>query len=453
MSMTTTAPVTTPPGTDQEVEDIGLLHPRTANEQKIIALVKSFYDFQKTRIQMGNRVFAAMNPDIIVPAADLRTAKDAEDPEDETDKKDDEQQKAADSFIARAHKEYTLVTARYIKAGQEKKKGEDAAKNSDSDDIPSAIRTARLTKAIKASTDSDHLEIIKTELDYRLMRSYDMTKRAENEALVALTEEVKRHPLWDSFFANVPGCGPTTAAVCIASINIHKARHVSSLWKYAGVDVLPNGEGRSKRHFSMVEYTDKDGNVSTRKSLGYNPFLKTKLVGVFGSSILRCPTAHEKGYGKVYYDYKARLQERPDLKTTPFGASTKFAGTVTEIVSFGAKVKKGDILAAVLREDGTIHNIKAKVDGIVTFIFAEVGEEVAEKTMLVRYEIAAEPKARIHRMATRYAVKMFLRDLWIAWRGLEGYDTSMPDYAVAFLGRKPHGYNEANDPATVATAG
>ena len=41
-------------------------------------------------------------------------------------------------------------------------------------------------------------------------------------------------------------------------------------------------------------------------------------------------------------------------------------------------------------------------------------------------------------MATRYAVKMFLRDLWVAWRQLEGLPVSEP-YEVAFLGRRPHG--------------
>lgn len=47
-----------------------------------------------------------------------------------------------------------------------------------------------------------------------------------------------------------------------------------------------------------------------------------------------------------------------------------------------------------------------------------------------------------HRMALRFAVKMFLRDLWVAWRTYEGLEVSEP-YEVAKLGAKPHGYNDA----------
>ncbi len=40
-------------------------------------------------------------------------------------------------------------------------------------------------------------------------------------------------------------------------------------------------------------------------------------------------------------------------------------------------------------------------------------------------------------MAIRYMVKMFLKDLWVAWRTLEGLPVT-PDYAEAKLGLK-HG--------------
>lgn len=43
----------------------------------------------------------------------------------------------------------------------------------------------------------------------------------------------------------------------------------------------------------------------------------------------------------------------------------------------------------------------------------------------------------IHRRATRYAVKMFFKDLWFAWRTLKGLPTG-DDYAVAKLGMAPH---------------
>lgn len=43
-----------------------------------------------------------------------------------------------------------------------------------------------------------------------------------------------------------------------------------------------------------------------------------------------------------------------------------------------------------------------------------------------------------HRRAARYCAKMFLRDMWVVWRELEGLPVSEP-YEVAKLGNKPHG--------------
>lgn len=43
-----------------------------------------------------------------------------------------------------------------------------------------------------------------------------------------------------------------------------------------------------------------------------------------------------------------------------------------------------------------------------------------------------------HRRAARYTAKMFLRDMWVIWRELEGLPVSEP-YEVAKLGNKPHG--------------
>lgn len=43
-----------------------------------------------------------------------------------------------------------------------------------------------------------------------------------------------------------------------------------------------------------------------------------------------------------------------------------------------------------------------------------------------------------HRRAARYTAKMFLRDMWVIWRELEGLPVSEP-YEVAKLGHKPHG--------------
>ena len=150
------------------------------------------------------------------------------------------------------------------------------------------------------------------------------------------------------------------AGVVVSEIDIAKAKYPSSLWKYAGLDVAEDGAGRSRKseHLIDVDYVNKKGEPAQRKSLTFNPFLKTKLIGVLASSFLR---AGDNKYSQIYRGYKHRLESRLDLKE--------------------------------------------------------------------------ESKGRRHNMANRYMIKMFLVDLYLAWRKLEGLPVS-PTYDEAKLGHQ-----------------
>ena len=65
--------------------------------------------------------------------------------------------------------------------------------------------------------------------------------------------------------------------------------------------------GRFKEHLVDREYTDKDGKQQLKKGITFNPFLKTKLVGVLGGCLMKT-----KGeYKGVYDGYKHRLENHP----------------------------------------------------------------------------------------------------------------------------------------------
>lgn len=389
--------------------------------KKIAALCKMVYQCQDMRIAAGNRVVAAIRPDLITPPASLRNATQDAD-ESALDKDDEEQAKEAKSFLKKAYGEYKLITDAYVAYIREHR-----TLAADHDLRPIALREKTLESILGKQESS--LSAIKDSLSYHLMRNYDIQRQAEADALKALEVAVQKHPLWDDFLKDVTGCGPLMAGVIISSIDIHKAEHVSSLWKYAGLDVLPNGQGRARYHATMVEYIDKEGNKSKKKSLGYNPFLKTKLIGVLGSSFLRAGRTEKNTYGLIYYKSKDRYENRPDLMVTTLHAAAKGAGTITSILAVGDKVKKGDAIA-IIESNGESIALHATQNGTISKAFVKPGEYVNSKQLVAEYEIPGANKARIHRMATRYAVKMFLRDLWIHWRALEGYDVSNPDYTV-----------------------
>ena len=68
------------------------------------------------------------------------------------------------------------------------------------------------------------------------------------------------------------------------------------------------GRSRKAKHLIDREYTTKEGELATRKSITFNPWAKAKMIGVLGPSFLR---AGNEKYRKIYDDYKFRLENHP----------------------------------------------------------------------------------------------------------------------------------------------
>ena len=121
---------------------------------------------------------------------------------------------------------------------------------------------------------------------------------------------LKGYPLWTEFLEGVKGIGPAMGGVILSEIDISQAQYPSSLWKYAGLDVAKDGRGRSRKKEHLVEkgYTDADGKPCTTVGITFNPFLKTKLMGVLGGSFLKAKSP----YTEVYYGYRTRLENHPE---------------------------------------------------------------------------------------------------------------------------------------------
>jgi len=128
----------------------------------------------------------------------------------------------------------------------------------------------------------------------------------------------------------------------------------------------------------------KDKKVKGEKC-PYNQFLRSKLCGVLGSSFLRCKSVPYSGY---YYDKKMSYEH-----------------SYREIEE---RLKKKD-------------RKKKKYKG--------------QTVRTVKWKDAYP--GHLHDAAIRYMIKMFLVDLHIAWREIEGLEVSRP-YAEEKLYRKHH---------------
>lgn len=131
----------------------------------------------------------------------------------------------------------------------------------------------------------------------------------------------------------------------------------------------------------------KDRKVKGKKC-PYNQFLKSKLCGVLGSGFLMAKSVPYSGY---YYDYKLRLENSD--------------------VMVEERIKIAD----------------------------RKGEYKGKTTRTVKWRDAYP--IHIHQAAIRKMIKLFLTDLYVAWRELEGLPIREP-YSKEYLG-KEHGMRKA----------
>jgi len=262
--------------------------PQTA-KLTLRAMTRGAYDLQRLRIQMGQRICANFRAKLgLAPS----------------DKEDDdaEAQKLLDLLRA----DYRRLTDAII------------ARNAANDDAGArcpACGRAKPKRRQRAEIDLSPEEfsaegMITEYTELEMMKGYEDLLAVEEEHFARLQGLLPQFPIYTTFLRDITGIGPAMAAVLISEIDITKCRYPSSLWKYAGLDLGPDGRGRSRRreHLIKRKYIDANGQEQTRDSVTYSPFLKTKLMGVLAGLFLR---TGNKEYRKLYDDYKHRVSTDP----------------------------------------------------------------------------------------------------------------------------------------------
>lgn len=228
-------------------------------------------------------------------------------------------------------------------------------------------------------------ELVSTFAELTLVDQYIRLEKQENLQFNQFVYTLEKIPIYNEYLKDQRGIGLAMAGVLITYLDPHNANHISSFWRFAGLDVAEDGAGRSRRKEHLVErtYINKAGEEATRMSVTYNPFLKTKLAGVLGPSFIKTGSP----WRQQYDNRKHRVQTDPNRMKITVG-------------EWQAKYKK------LKREnpDATIGDMKE---------FWTPG--------------------RIHADANRYMVKMFLAEFWTRWRTLEGLPLT-PTYHEGVMG-------------------
>ena len=228
----------------------------------IKTMVRGAYDIQKLRIQTGNRIVANFK---------AKLGQEPGTPEKELDAE-------GKKILKNLREHYKKIT--------------------------DGVKTFPRQASFKGD------EVISDYTELCLISQYMDLESSENTHFNRLKSVLKEYPIYMEFLEGVKGIGPAMAGVIISEIDIARAEYPSSLWKYAGLDVAKDGQGRSRKaeHLEESEYISKDGEVKTKRGITFNPFLKTKLIGVLGTSFLR---AGDNPYRTIYDNYKRRLQNMP----------------------------------------------------------------------------------------------------------------------------------------------
>ena len=247
---------------------------------------------------------------------------------------------------------------------------------------------------LKANGESQNVDMrmIKAE-DYDIFKELaEGSKDREKYVEKMLKKMLKRFPIYNEYLANIKGVGTISAAHIIASINIHEATTVSKIWQYAGMNP---GEVPGKIRIQTENpdtYESKKGKIIKRgkdhviiqtnelirgdkmKSPFLCPFnkdIKKALLGVMADVFIKTQNEYAINH---YYPEKQRLENSSQM---------------TKEVVAGGKIKE------VMWKDAK--------------------------------------KNHIHFAAKRKMIKMFLLDLYVAWRGIEGLSVREP-YNEEYLG-------------------
>ena len=139
-----------------------------STKEQIRCSISSYYDLQKMRISVGNRLVASFYAQLGVSPA---SKKDEEGPS-----KPAELDKESKSFLDGLKKDYSKIS-------------QGIAENQ-----------ASIKKEIKTLEKDNSLTYIKNESDYRFVRSYMLLLDSEDDMIKIIDSFVKNHPMWEAFF-------------------------------------------------------------------------------------------------------------------------------------------------------------------------------------------------------------------------------------------------------------
>ena len=219
----------------------------------------------------------------------------------------------------------------------------------------------------------------------------DDAKEKEVECEKNLKRVLKRFPIWTEYLEGVKGVGTIAAGWLIGEFDIEKATTVSKMWQFAG---LNPGMVRGVKDIEKDKYKPSMGEVIRE----YTTMKGVKHVHVLTDELIRGDKLTE-GF------------------TSPFNQNLRTA--LVGVLADGF-IKQQNYYCMEF-----YYPYKARLEQEENTVL-HVGKEKQWKEV---------NKGHRDRAAKRYMIKMFLKDLYVAWRTIEGLPVR-PSYQEEYLGHK-----------------
>lgn len=405
---------------------------------KIRECVTGIYDIQSLRVATGNRLVALFTKKFGMEAGTSF---------------EDEENKELQKTVDQLKKEYRRVADAIASRSVSVNKAISQLK----DEAIETVGKDGTKKSEKA------LVYINSKTDYELVDSYMKLLDSEASLTKVLKEYVEAHPMYERFFKNIKGCGTLMSAMCLAYLDPYKANHVSSFYKYCGLDTVQDTDSEGNLLW-IPGYLDQYGEFH-RVGNQVREKYRFEIDGVEYDGKVKATDDFDIDGNQIYKTEDGRDCIRSRVVKSVNGDWAQVfedvetgAEYVGEVMRSEHGRRKGDVEmyeyidknGETKLKRGITYNpkLKTKIVEVLTRGVIMAGDPVYSKiyydykNRLARSE-EHKGKTLMHRerMARRYLAKQFLRNLWVSWREYEGLEVDAP-YEVAKLGNKPHHLNQ-----------
>jgi len=253
---------------------------------------------------------------------------------------------------------------------------------------------------------------------------------------------LKQYPVWEKWLKHVKGLGPTLAAQLIGIIgDIRRFEIQSRLWKYAGLGVsnAKKAEVNIGDIMFVSKYTGEYGNrfkVQLKNSKYDNLEPEAKVEGDTVIVYLGKHTTQQEVVDLINSEQSLSMPVYCDLLGNGLKPAEPSELCQLEGGQDGHadRPQKGQKLGYNPRLKALLYNIG------VSFIKTRSPYREIYDRAKARYEQSRPewPRQRIHYAAMRKMEKVFLANLWEAWRKAEGLPIHKQEYPFEYLRHDPN---------------